>query len=188
MPHARSLTCILLIGAALAGGCRSAPSEEPRIDWIELLDEPSRPLVVREEGFVPEAFTGDALEFRQTPSALELLEAYRYKNAGQLAGPTGLWPTVPLPTGHSLPDPRYPLRKLLGWEYEPSYVIVREANALILRTDEGTRVVPIDPDQPITFPEDGSPAQRRARNAFLRSFDRDHRALDEPRPDPRVEP
>jgi hypothetical protein len=181
---------ILLLASALLLGCQSAPADRDRINWIDLLDDPSQKVVVHPERFVPEAFTGDALGFRETPTALELLRAYRYKNAEQLAGAKGLWPTVPLPTGHRLPDPRYPIRKLLGWEYEPSYVIVREANALILRTEQGTRVVPIDPDQPIGFPEDGSPAQRRARNAFLRGFDRDHRALDQPAPrvDPRVEP
>lgn len=180
---------LVWVSCALLAGCQSSPPEQ-EIDWIELLDSPRAEAGVAQARFVPEPFTGDALEFRQTPTALELLEFYRYKNAARLAAAKGLWPQVSLPGGHSVPDPRHPIRTLLGWSYEPSYVIVGEANALILRTSKGTRVVPLDPDRPIGFPDDGSPDQRRARNSFLRSFDRDHRALDDSpdSDDPRVEP
>lgn len=175
----------MLVIGLLATGCASEPLDtDPEINWIELLDAGGPP-VVREGSFEAEAFTGEALRFRQIPTALELLEAYRYKNAHRLAGPTGQWPTIPLPTGHALPDPRYPIRTLLGWSYEPSYVIVREANALIMRTSKGSRVVPLDPDKPIGWPDDGSRRQRRERNAFLRSFDRDHEALEV---DPKIAP
>tara|TARA_R110002072_G_scaffold86297_4_gene194814 strand:+ start:287 stop:868 length:582 start_codon:yes stop_codon:yes gene_type:complete len=179
----------LLSGLLVAAtGCQSSPRQDKGRDWIELLDSPTQRVAVQAEGFVPEAFTGEALEFRETPSALELLQAHGYQNAAALAGATGVWPTIPLPSGYRLPDPGHAARKLFGLEFEPRYVIVREANALILRTGRGSRVVPLDPEQPVGFPEDGSPAQRRARNAFLRGFDRDHRALDQPRVDPRVEP
>jgi len=188
MRFGKVLPSLCFAGLLVLTGCQSSSPEDAAIDWVELLETPGQKVVVRQEGFVPEAFTGETLEFRQTPSALELLEFHNFKNAAHLAGAKGLWPRVPLSSGISIPDPRYPLRKLLGWEFEPRHVIVGEANALILRSPKGTRVVPLDPDKPIRFPEDGSPDQRRARNTFLRGFDRDHRSLDTPRPDPGVEP
>lgn len=170
-----------------------ACASQPRHDWIELLSEGSgasagapRPSKLAGTGPPAESFTAERLPIREVPSALELLEAYRYRNATTLAGPSGLWPRVPLGFGLSVPDPGYPARRLFGQEFEPRYVQVREANALILRTARGSLVLPLDPDRPLRFPEDDSPAQRRARRAFLSDFDRDLRALD--RPAPRVEP
>ena len=160
-----------------AGLALCACASERPYDWVDALGEGSAQTRLAGSGPPAEAFTAERLPIRERPSARELLEAYNYRNATLLAGPSGLWPSLPLLPGISVPDPGYAARRLLGLEFEPRYVMVREANALILRTGRGSVVLPLDPDKPLRFPEDGSPGQRQTRRAFLSDLDRDLRAL-----------